>query len=138
MFLFYIFVATLYATIYNTYFLFVYHYDVLANWVTVLQLFLPMLMIFFKQSALQYYLFVYLLNIVGTFFTGALFVYHMKLILKGKTTNEDTYEYDLGAKDNLKLVFGERMYLSLIWPFSDSKLPHNGVKWVKVDRRKTK
>lgn len=137
-FLFYLFIATVYATAYNTYFIFVFHADELCNWLTILKIVLPMLMILFNQSALQYYLLIYLVGIVGACFSGALLVYHVRLILKGKTTHEVTQEYDLGTKDNLKLVFGERMFLALICPFIESKLPHNGVKWTKIDRRKNK
>ena len=37
--------------------------------------------------------------------------------------------YNLGWKQNIKEVLGDRWYLALIIPYVKSQLPHNGVIW---------
>lgn len=137
-FLFFLFISTFYASIYNIYFIFVFHYDEFCNFTTIFKLIFPMFMILIDASTLQYYLFISLINIVGALFSGALFFYHMNLIMVGKSTSEKSPEFDLGVKENLKIVFGDNMLLTFLCPFVVSKIQHNGVTWTKIDKPKSK
>ena len=50
----------------------------------------------------------------------------------GRTTFESNRSitlYNLGWKQNILEVFGDKWKRTLIWPFVSSKLPHNGVDW---------
>lgn len=86
----------------------------------------------FDGSIDQFYLLLYIVSTVGMLFTGVLCTYHICLILNGNVANESNKKihiYDLGWKQNIKEVLGERWYLALILPYVKSQLPHNGVVW---------
>lgn len=77
----------------------------------------------------QYYLLIYVINVVGGLFAGLLLFYHARNVLRGRLTHEKTKQYDFGRIENIRIVFGERWYLTWLSPFVQSPLPHNGIEW---------
>lgn len=91
----------------------------------------------FDASIEQFYLMMYVVIVVGMLFTGALGMYHFNLICNGTTAAErekNIRVYDLGWKENLREVFGERWYLVWIFPYVKSPLPSDGVSWIALRR----
>lgn len=84
-------------------------------------------------SILQLYRVICIISIVGMFAVVTLFIYHVLNIARGTTMYErgkSVVTYDLGnAKENMKQVLGERWYMTLLSPFTESKLPHDGINW---------
>lgn len=95
-------------------------------------------MLFFDDTSFQYYLFICLINFVGALFSGALLFFHLRLIIQGKSTNERTTQFDMGTKENLKVVFGDNLFLAFLCPFLESKIEHDGVTWKKMELVKDK
>ena len=57
---------------------------------------------------------------------------NLHFISPGRTTFESNRSiglYNLGWKQNMLEVFGDGWKKAFIWPFTSSKLPHNGVDW---------
>ncbi|KAI4497686.1 hypothetical protein M0802_007226 [Mischocyttarus mexicanus] len=70
--------------------------------------------------------------VVGMLFTGILCIYHFQLVLNGcvaDESNKNRRTYDLGWRQNIKEVLGERWYLTWLVPYIKSQLPHNGITW---------
>lgn len=82
-----------------------------------------MFMVFYG-AATEIHLCLYMLILIGCGLTGVLLIFHGKLVSRNNTTHQKNRgTYDMGLTANLKLVFGERWLLSLVWPFIDSELP---------------
>lgn len=132
MFLFYLFVATTYAFCYNNFFVWDrIHFEFPMS---IVKIIFPLaIFVFgFDGSMDQFYLLLYIVSVVGMLYTGVLCIYHFRLVLKGCVANESNkkiYTYNLGWKQNIKEVFGERWYLTWLVPYIRSQLPHNGVVW---------
>lgn len=93
---------------------------------------LAMLSFGFDSSMDQFYLLLYDVSAVGSLYTAVLCIYHLNLIFKGVVANESNkkdFTYDMGWKDNIREVFGERWYLTWLIPYIKSQLPHDGVSW---------
>ncbi|KAL3871768.1 hypothetical protein ACJMK2_039746 [Sinanodonta woodiana] len=63
----------------------------------------------------------------------ALLGYHIGNVWRGQTTYERSHnikQYNLGWKENLKGVFGEKWYLTFFSPFIKSELPGDGIDFV--------
>lgn len=91
----------------------------------------------FDGSIEQFYLMLYIVTAIGMLFTGALCVYHMNLVLRGCTANENEkrkFSYDLGWRNNLKEVFGDKWLAAIFLPYVKSTLPHDGVTWASSRR----
>lgn len=125
----YMFISTLYASVYNNYFIWIIHGDKFWTTTTLFKLVFPFALIAWDQSIYTCYLAGYLINMVGVFFVGFLLFYHMMNVLKGTLTHEKTLAFDLGMRRNIEVVFGERWYLTWISPFVESHLPHDGIHW---------
>jgi len=72
------------------------------------------------------------MSAVGTLYTGVLCIYHFNLVLKGIVSNESNkknFMYNVGWKDNIKEVLGERWYLTWLVPYIKSQLPNDGISW---------
>lgn len=139
MFVLHLFIATFYASVLNNYFIWFVRGEEFRNWTSLVKIVFPLAMLLIDISTKQYYLVVYLINMVGMLFTGVLLVYHGRLILRGRVVHErNSCEYDLGRLNNLKMVLGERWHLVWLSPFLDSKLPHNGVNWDLVHKEAVK
>lgn len=136
-FLLYFFIGTTYAVVYNSYFLWVLNGHIYLHWTTLIKMALPMFMIFYG-AATEIHLCLYMLILIGSGLTGVLLIYHGKLVIRNDTTHQKNKgTYDLGSKlANLKLIFGDRWLLSLVWPFTDSPLPK--VYWRVVESSKSK
>ncbi|CRL01560.1 CLUMA_CG014403, isoform A [Clunio marinus] len=129
MFLFYFFIGTTYAFIYNSYFIWYLNSHIFIHWTTLIKMVLPMFMVFYgsaQGSAVEFHLCLYMLILIGAALSGVLIIYHGRLIIKNDTTHDKKRgAYDLGLKENLKLLFGDKWRLSLIYPFVNSSLPKN-------------
>lgn len=139
MFVFYLFIATIYGTFYNTYF--IVDYIDFTNIYTYIRIIFPLAMIFVDLSHGQFYVFLYLIIVVGSVFTGVLLYFHVNLILRGMVTYEKHHGvtlYDMGKKRNIQDVLGYRWYLTWISPFIISELPGDGINWHIEDTLKNK
>lgn len=83
------------------------------------------------------YTILYVLNILCMLTATILFMYHLNGALKGASMyekNHNIHDYDAGSlKENIIQVAGDRWYLTWIFPFIDSKLPHDGINWIKCN-----
>lgn len=129
-FVFYMFVATFYATYFNIYF--IWAFTELHSYLTIARIIFPLAMIFMDLSSAQMYLFCSLIVLIGCIFTGALLYYHVNLMLNGMVTyerNKKMSMYDFGKKQNIIEVLGERWYIVWVSPFIISNLPSDGITW---------
>ncbi|XP_001846671.2 probable palmitoyltransferase ZDHHC24 [Culex quinquefasciatus] len=139
MFVFHLFVATLYSSALNNYFIWYIHGEEFRNWTSFIKMVFPLAMLVIDASTKQYYLVIYLINMIGMLFTGVLLIYHGRLILSGSVVHEQNgRDFDLGRMENLRMVLGERWHLAWLSPFVRSDLPHNGVDWDRVQREAAK
>ena len=116
-------IATIYATCYNSYYIWILNGDQYLNLYTLIKMLLPMLMLV-NSTMKELNLFFYLLTIIGACFTGVLLIFHGNLIIRNTTTHErNKGSYDGGLKKNLSLVFGKRWLSVFFWPFVKSDLP---------------
>lgn len=139
MFVVHLFVATLYASVLNNYFIWYVRGEEFRNWTSLVKIIFPLAMLVIDTSTKQYYLVIYLINMVGMLFTGVLLIYHGRLILTGSVVHErNGRDFDLGRMENLRMVLGERWHLTWLSPFVRSKQPHNGVDWDLVQREAAK
>lgn len=139
MFVFYLFIATIYATFYNFYF--IRNYVDFSNIYTLIRLVFPLAMVFVELSQGQFYIFLCLIIIIGGIFTGVLLYYHTKLMFHGQVTYERNHNvtmYDLGRKENIRNVLGCKWYLVWMSPFISSELPNDGINWPVQDTSKNK
>lgn len=131
------FVATLYASVYNFYFIYdVVHFDTLGS---LLKIIFPMAALFVFFTYKELYLAAVLLTVFGAMFTGVLLIFHSKLIIRNKTTHEKQYsKYNRGKLENIEDVFGTKWYLTWLSPLIESKMPQNGINWIVKDSHKDK
>lgn len=141
---FYLFVATTYATFYNNYFIWIMHAKDFRNGWTVVKMIFPLAWAMLDWSVEQFYFMVYMVNVVGSLFTGALLFYHGRNALVGELAYEanarkDRHKtnYDQGWTKNLRMIFGRRWWAAMLNPFARSELPHDGVNWDTVARNKS-
>ncbi|XP_066583972.1 probable palmitoyltransferase ZDHHC24 [Prorops nasuta] len=132
MFLFYLFAATTYSFVYNN--LFIWDKINFEFPMSLIKIIFPLaIFVFgFDGSLEQFYLMLYIVSLIGMLYTGVLLIYHLRLICNGHVANESNkncYKYNLGFKQNVKEVFGDRWYLTWLAPYINSKLPHNGIVW---------
>lgn len=133
----YLFLATTYSTFYNNYFIWVLHGSEFRNWTTAIKIVFPLAWAMFDWSVVQFYFVVYMVNLVGSLFTGALLYYHLRNALAGELAYEANgkkkavkVDYDLGGwRRNLEIVFGRNWLKTLVFPFAISELPHDGIHW---------
>ncbi|XP_017773429.1 PREDICTED: probable palmitoyltransferase ZDHHC24 [Nicrophorus vespilloides] len=138
-FLIYMFIATIYATPYNI--CFIYNMIDISSIKSVICLIFPLAMVFVEFTWNQFFMFLVLIIIVGSAFTGFLSYYHIHILCKGYITPEKKMKvkiYDLGLMDNIKVVFGERWYLTWLAPFVESQVKHDGINWKEIETQKDK
>lgn len=147
----YLFVATTYVTVYNNYFIWILHAEKFRNSVSLLKIIFP-LAAMVNWSLDQFYFLVYMVNLVGSLFTGALLFYHARNALSGdlayeancrsggggskKDADATKVDYNLGWAQNLRMIFGRSWAKALVNPFAISELPHDGIHWETVARHK--
>jgi palmitoyltransferase len=135
-FLVYFFIGTTYAFVYNSYFIWVLNSHIYAKWITVIKMALPMFLAFFSTGQELTLLF-YMLLLVGSALAGVLLIYHGKLVVRNSLTHEKNKgSYDMGTIENLKIIFGDKWLLSLVWPFTESTLPN--IYWETAESNKSK
>lgn len=135
-FLIYFFIGATYAFAYNSYFIWVLNNDTFGHWSTAIKIVLPMFMLFYGNMT-ELHICLYMLIVIGSALTGVLLVFHGKLIATNSTTHEKQKgTYDIGLAANLKIVFGDRWLLSLVWPFTETTLPK--VYWEQRESNKSK
>ena len=128
--IFYIWLAAVYANIMNIDF--VYHTFGGYSLKTIFSLVLPLFAwcLGVVQTMSLGAAFMITLCLVGITMTSALLAYHLNNVIKGQTVYENTFkirDYDLGCKENIKSVFGDRWYMAWIFPMIPSPLPGNGM-----------
>lgn len=130
-FVFYLFVATVYSTFFNL--RFVYTYIRFDSWLSIVKIVFPFATLFLEWTENQLYVTFIIIVTLGCLFTGVLLVYHLKLILNGLVTherNEKLSIYDQGKLWNLKCVLGNNWKFVWLSPFVLSELPCDGVNWI--------
>lgn len=133
MLLIYLVIGTTYTTAYNSVYIWWFRYNDFVNFTTILKLICPMLMFTLDTSAINLFLLIYMLNIIGFLQSVVLLVYHWKIISHGAVVYErKAPRYNLGWKRNLEMVFGKRWYLVWLSPFISSELPSDGIHWEQV------
>jgi palmitoyltransferase len=136
LFLFYFFIGTTYSVIYNSYYIWILNSHIFATWSTAFKMALPMFMAFYS-SGKELHLLFYMLVIIGSALSGVLIIYHGQLVTKNSLTHEKNKgAYDLGLVDNMKIIFGSRWLLSMVWPFTESPVPK--VYWQPAESTKSK
>ncbi|XP_050539971.1 probable palmitoyltransferase ZDHHC24 [Daktulosphaira vitifoliae] len=85
--------------------------------------------IFFKITKSQVFVSLFMLNLISVVISSLLLKYHIEKLLYGLLSYEKKKNYDYGLIVNLKIVFGERWFITWISPFIDSSLPNDGFTW---------
>jgi len=132
MFLWYLFFGAAYAFCYSNFF--IWNRIPFEFPMSIFKIIFPVAILFFgfDNSINQFYLLIYVMTAVGTLYTGVLCIYHFNLVLKGIVSNESNkkdFTYNVGWKDNIKEVLGERWYLTWLVPYIKSQLPNDGISW---------
>lgn len=142
MLLLYLFVATVFCGIYNSYYLWFAHGIDFRNFISIMNMIFPLAVLMVESSTKQYYLVIYLILFIGALFTGTLLVYHWKLISNGIVVHEKNHRtgvsYNMGFKENWKAVMGERYYIAWLSPLIESKQTHDGINWEPVETTKNR
>lgn len=133
LFIFYMLLATLISLPFNIYFL----WDALtfSELSFVATMIFPVIMFLVDMGPDNIdintmYIVIFTINIAGLIFCAAWFYFHIRLIITGKVVHEMRRcisSYNLGKEMNLKMVLGERWYLTWISPFLFSELPSDGI-----------
>ncbi|XP_063172961.1 probable palmitoyltransferase ZDHHC24 [Candoia aspera] len=95
---------------------------------TILLLLLPWLMLLMGQVDVAAFVYAFVTDVcvVGFLFCASFLVFHSLLALRGQTTKEwfeGNRQYDLGWRNNLRQVMGDRWLLAFLTPFTASPLP---------------
>ncbi|XP_025029462.1 probable palmitoyltransferase ZDHHC24 [Python bivittatus] len=99
---------------------------------TILLLVLPWLMLLIGQVNIAAFVHAFVTDvcIVGFLFCTSFLLFHGLLALRGQTTKEwfeGNRQYDLGWRNNLRQVMGDRWILAFLTPFIASPLPGDGI-----------
>lgn len=139
MFVFYTFIGNVYSLLYTSAYLWWLHADEYLNVYTFIKMVCPLLGFFSRLSFPCLYLAIYEMNLALLIYTLMILRFHIVNTLKGAVSfDRHTSRYDLGWKQNLLMVFGERWYLIWLSPFIRSELPHDGVHWEMFTEDSTK
>ncbi|KAJ8929330.1 hypothetical protein NQ314_017998 [Rhamnusium bicolor] len=137
-FVFYMFVATVYASYYNVYFL--WDYINLGSWSSIAKIVFPLATLFMEWTENQLHVFFIIIVLLGGAFTGALLCFHIDLMLRGVVTFErnEKSKYDRGKMENMKIVLGKKWYLVWLSPWIESELTCDGINWSNAFSEKAK
>ncbi|XP_047516106.1 probable palmitoyltransferase ZDHHC24 [Pieris napi] len=131
LYLTYILISLIYSAIYNYYFVLtrIQEYDLVLS---LFRIFNP----FFRYMSTEppsikdvYVLFL-CLNGGLIFWSGLLFIYHVRNAMSGVVARDSRLKRRLNMtmlKNNLMNIFGTRWYLAIVWPFAESPLPQEYV-----------
>ncbi|KAH8336905.1 hypothetical protein KR059_008115, partial [Drosophila kikkawai] len=132
-FIFYLFVGSVYALVYNSIYMWIIQGHIYCNWLTLLKLTCPMLLLVTGSLWSNLYLLFYSLNILALAYGVLLLGYHVPIVLRGGVsadrTKESKLKYDRGVYRNLRTVFGNRMHIAWLSPLIRSDLPDDGYHW---------
>lgn len=126
---FYLAFGTIYSSMFNHFFIWWVHGEYFRNSWTFIKIIFPLAMFAMDASAGQYYLLIYVITTVGGLFAGLLLFYHTKNLMRGRLTHEKTKQFDFGTMENVRIVFGDRWWLTWLSPFVHSALPRDGIEW---------
>lgn len=76
----------------------------------------------------------YILNLVLIILAFVALNYYVPMLLRGEVfgeSNHNIHEFNNGVDNNLRTVFGQRMYVAWIFPSIASQLPEDGYTWQK-------
>jgi len=132
LFLVWLWFGVVYCTYFNS--LYVWTLEDAFSVFAILKFIFPLIMIMsgMDMSYSQVAIFFWSVHVAALLLVTVLLIYHVRLICIGATTFESNRRikyYNLGLKQNWLEVLGHSWALAIIWPFGDSKLPHNGVSW---------
>ncbi|XP_034107613.1 probable palmitoyltransferase ZDHHC24 [Drosophila albomicans] len=130
-FTFYLFVGSVYALSYNSYYMWVLNGATYCSWLTAIKLICPMFMLVIGNFWTNLQLLFYSLNILALLYSIVILIYHVPIVMRGEVCAESGKEhnYNKGVYENLQSVFGKRMHLVLISPLVKSELPSDGYSW---------
>lgn len=139
LFTFYIFVSMLYAFYFNVQF--VSKFITWNHGLVLVKFIFPLASFAIDFSNETLYVFLVVINFLVALFTGFLFFYHFKNLLKGRIVYEKNNEsidgaYDRGWKLNIMEVFGINWYLAWFLPFINSPMLGNGIDWSDINKLK--
>ena len=128
--IFYIWIATLYASIMNLHFIFHVFGDISAEAIFVFVL--PIVAWMFNIVEIVNFLAALMITLclASLLLTTALLSYHFNNILHGQTMYENTHGiklYNAGMLQNIKSVFGERWLFCILFPMIYSPAVGNGI-----------
>lgn len=132
MFLVYCFIASVYAVVYNVYFLT--QFLTGSKFIVFLKIVFPFVSLVINFGTQSLYVILVFVHITVAFSSGVSTLYDLKLLFIGKTRHENKSSknnsiYNKGWQSNLIESLGTRWYLTWIIPCIDSPLPGNGVEW---------
>lgn len=140
-FLAYLFLATIYASYFNHYFIWTKLFE--FEWSHIIRIVMPLTILFFgiDTSFKQLYFFYYSVTMIGCCFSGMMLFQQSYLLLY----NQTSYDRNKGLPGcnrsqilkNVQDSLGLRWYLTWLSPFLKSPLPHNGTVW-QVDQENDK
>lgn len=137
-FLLYMALATVYALYLNTFFI-IQHTK--FNYLSFIKFIFPLgiFLLGIDYSVEHCYTLFYVVNFVGMLSAVFMLYYHGYLMSRGLVMYEKShnlYDYDSGSvKNNIVHVLGEKWYLTWISPFVQSRLPSDGINWVKCNTK---
>lgn len=137
-FLAYLSLACCYMLYLNTYFIFQYFK---FSYFNIIKLVFPLaiFLLGIDYSAEHCYTLFYVINLIGMISATFLLIYHGSSVVRGLVMYENShrvYDYDSGSlKENILHVFGDKWYLTWVSPFIHSKLPCDGINWVKCNSK---
>lgn len=78
------------------------------------------------------YILLYIINWIALIFVSIMLKFHVRTSLRGQVTHDVTVsnnKFNLGTKQNVKEVLGNRWYIAWLFPLISSPLPRNGLEW---------
>lgn len=133
-FLTYLTIGCIYALYFNTFFIYKFFK---FSYLNVLKFIFPLavMTLGLDFSVEHCYTLFYVINLLGTFSALFFLYYHGSSAIRGLIMYEKShkiYDYDSGSiKENMLQILGDKWYLTWILPFINSKLPGDGINWVK-------
>ncbi|XP_030385936.1 probable palmitoyltransferase ZDHHC24 [Scaptodrosophila lebanonensis] len=130
-FIVYLFLGALYALVYNSIYIWILNGAVFSRWLTALKLICPMLMLVSGPFSSNMYLLFYSLNVLALLYPTLLLGYMGPLVLGGRVCHErgKTFKYNYGIWQNLRNIFGQRIFAVWLSPLITSELTHDGINW---------
>lgn len=134
MFVIYVFIGSCCVLTQTSYYLWCLHWSTYGNWLTVIKMMSPHLLIFYGQWIEGFHLLIFDLTVFSTVCSFGMLLYHFPVFLRGGVCYErkiKKYMYDRGSwRNNLRQILGDRMHIAWLSPLIKSPLPSNGMAWI--------